>query len=218
MAGSSSEAVSDPDAQEELARLKLRRAGGQEPNLFSGLDSTVRVVNTESAMPKPIQVMDQVSTISDTVLGMVAQFKSGDMSISTLHGELRMMEDQLTADDYNHLLANVPDGKVRELVMARLAALRSDTTAGMRPIVHNGVVVAPGTSVFDNDMSQPIRVPRQTTVMVDGEQLSADEAAELSAQEAAARAAAMTDQEGAREIAQRKLEQRFNRGGIVPRR
>lgn len=66
----------------------------------------------------------ETNVIQPRILSLVERWKNGDMSIKATLSELKTMEEELRETDCSYIIANGPEGQVRNYVQKLLAQIR----------------------------------------------------------------------------------------------
>lgn len=183
--------LADPDARDELMRVtKLARGimtdvdGPQQPDEITSVLADYN--RTEMHNPQ----------INENVLEVIEQFKSGDLTLKSLYGEVRTLEDDLSSRDFAYIMSQIPDGKLKDYAKERMAALASKPRAER----HNAPSAGPRTA-------PPVGYSGSGGDELDG--LSQEELAEESARAARARAKVDTESDEALRIATERLKNKI---------
>jgi hypothetical protein len=68
---------------------------------------------------------DQMQQITPRVIQFLEQYKSGDLSIKALLSELKTLESELSPTDCSYLIANGPEGQIKQFAQKLLAGLQT---------------------------------------------------------------------------------------------
>lgn len=171
----------EADLNTEEARDEMRRLNISDFSQMSKWTSkrqsealdTERNAELLRASTKFDVAAQEAQTISPRVMQLVENYKSDDMSAKELLVELRAIDSDLTATDCSYLIANGPEGQVRELAQKVLARL----------------VPAAATETSEESAGELQAVPSDLNISDDAEdEMTDEELQEEAMREAAARA------------------------------
>ena len=123
--------LSSEAAVAETERLQLSQFSAKQQFVgkrVRALEETMAAAEeAKSSTLEPLGI--ETNVIQPRVLSLVEKFKNGDMSIKAMLSELKTMEEELRETDCSYIIANGPEGQVRNYVQKLLAQIRGRSAA-----------------------------------------------------------------------------------------
>lgn len=88
------------------------------------------IAQSQEAKTKALEPLGiETNVIQPRILSLVEKWKNGDVSIKAALNELKTMEDELRETDCSYIIANGPEGQIRNYVQKLLAQIRGRSAA-----------------------------------------------------------------------------------------
>jgi hypothetical protein len=127
--------LADPEAKEELERLRASEFSASSAFVSERVSAMENVITQANAAQNAAFAATEVPSdqITPRVLDIVNRLLSKDLSIKGALGELKAMEEELTAADCAYIITNGPDGQIKQYVQSVLANIKSGVVAAPAP-------------------------------------------------------------------------------------
>lgn len=116
--------LSDPANREELDQLRLSEFSAKAPFVSERASSMEKT--TQQGTPNNFETLgitqDQINA---RVLDVVSRLATGDLQVKAGITEIRNMEDELTPADLSYIIAQGPDGQIKQYAQTLLAKATS---------------------------------------------------------------------------------------------
>lgn len=90
-------------------------------------ETLVQAQEAKTQTLEPLGIETHV--IQPRILSLVEKWKNGDVSIKAALSELKVMEEELSETDCSYIIANGPEGQIRNYVQKLLAQIRGRSAA-----------------------------------------------------------------------------------------
>jgi len=133
------EELQDPGASEQIKRLRLSQFSAKNAMVstrVSDMEKTIDgKVDADTLQLEPMGI--DTKDLNPRVLRFVEQLRSGDLPIKAALSELKTMEDEIRDTDCSYIIANGPEGQVRNYVQ-KILAQRQGTQIDENSVVDDG--------------------------------------------------------------------------------
>jgi hypothetical protein len=123
--------LSSQEAVDETARTQYSQFSAKHQFIGKRVQDLQETVDqaaeakTQSLEPLGIET----NVIQPRILSLVEKWKNGDVSIKAALSELKIMEEELRETDCSYIIANGPEGQIRNYVQKLLAQIRGRSAA-----------------------------------------------------------------------------------------
>lgn len=123
--------LSSQEAVAETERLQLSQFSAKQQFVGKRVqEMETTVAQSQGAKTQALEPLGiETNVIQPRILSLVEKWKNGDVSIKAALSELKTMEEELRETDCSYIIANGPEGQIRNYVQKLLAQIRGRSAA-----------------------------------------------------------------------------------------
>ena len=119
------------EATAETERMQYSRYSAKQQFLGKRVQELGETIaHSQDAKTQQLEPLGiETNVIQPRILSLVEKWRNGDVSIKAALGELKTMEEELRETDCSYIIANGPEGQIRNYVQKLLAQIRGRSAA-----------------------------------------------------------------------------------------